>query len=121
MAIITEIEGMYFFEMRGKLGISTGLGRYCVGLNRLGDPKLKQGILRLNKRHRSNATVLMKTYRPTNPKSEQQQANRAVFAQGVAGWHELTAEEKLNYRRIGAKQNRNGFQIYMKEYMRANL
>lgn len=59
----------------------------------------------------------MRYYRPTNPRTELQQAGRNKFAEAVAAWSALTTVEKSVYNERGKKNNRIGRNIFISEYM----
>lgn len=59
----------------------------------------------------------MRYYRPTNPRTELQQAGRNKFADAVAAWNLLTTVEKSVYNERGKKNNRIGRNIFISEYM----
>lgn len=55
-----------------------------------------------------------------NPRTAKQQSWRGVFAQGVAGWHNLTASAKLVYGgRAARRGGRSGFNVWMSSYLLA--
>ena len=71
-------------------------------------------------RHRKTILVKMRTYRPTNPQTVPQQANRSIFADAVAAWDVLTTNEKRAYNERATKKSRVGRQMFISEYMRTH-
>lgn len=64
--------------------------------------------------------VKMRYYRPTNPNTPAQQAGRTKFAEAIAGWQALSPVDKQNYNSKAKRHSRNGYSLYISEYMRYN-
>ena len=62
-------------------------------------------------------TVQMKFYKPSNPQTPAQQAQRAKLTAAVWTWHALTDEEKEVYNKRAVGQPRTGYQLFCKEFM----
>lgn len=62
--------------------------------------------------------VRMRYYRPTNPNTPAQQANRNKFAAAMAGWKALSPAEKKQYNTRAHKLRKRGYELYISEYMR---
>ena len=115
-------------QVWGKIGRSTGLGMLSVGKNFLGFNNPAGGIYQ---RRHSNPkahnyrglpgikpkVIMMRTYQPTNPRTELQQANRAKYAAGVLAWQALTVEEKTAYNKPAAKLGFSGYNLFMRKYL----
>jgi len=56
--------------------------------------------------------------KPANPKTEDQEAHRSLFAEAMASWKHLSAEEKQVYKKKAKKRGRYGHNIYVKEYIK---
>jgi hypothetical protein len=56
----------------------------------------------------------------TNPNTPSQQIYRNKFAAGVAAWHALTGSEKEALRVPAEKLHLNNFQLFMRQWMRAD-
>lgn len=117
MAIVDNIGGVPIILAQGKLGVSSNIGRFRLGLSKIGQKFNGYGIYRKNGRWRKQTTVLMRSYRPTNPKTEAQQNNRTTFSQGVQAWHELTEKTKQDWREFAKGRHVGGFQAFMSDYM----
>jgi len=74
------------------------------------------------KRHRLGKIihVLEKFYIPSNPQSGPQQAWRAVFANGMTAWGNLTTEQKEIYNKKASKLGLFGFNLFMRNYLNSN-
>lgn len=69
-------------------------------------------------RPRRSYYVRMRKYRPTNPRTEAQQANRTKFANANSAWNGLTPEEKMHYNKIGKKSSKQGRSVFISWYMK---
>lgn len=125
-----EYGEMWALGIRRKLGVSAGYGFASLGAGFYGDPRKNAGIYQKRVAGYNQNTgppgrgaptyhVLMRTYRPTNPRTTEQQAQRQKLADAVAGWQGLTTEQKANYNEKASRHNRRGYDDYKKEFMRA--
>ena len=62
--------------------------------------------------------VKMRYYRPTNPNTPEQQANRSMFAEAVASWKGLPPAEKIEWKKKASRHSRRGHNLYISEYMK---
>lgn len=62
----------------------------------------------------------MDYYTPTNPRTDEQQAWRAVFAEGIAAWHTLSDEEKEEWRQKAEKKRMVGQHLFQSVYLRTH-
>lgn len=74
------------------------------------------GIWQMRMTKRGKRPIRMKFYRPTNPETGPQQANREKFADAMAAWMALTDEEREVYRKRARPLNLNGWNIFIREY-----
>jgi len=58
----------------------------------------------------------MKFYRPTNPRTPEQQANRAKFAQAVQAWQNLPLDQKRVYNEKASKKPMSGYNLFIKKF-----
>lgn len=114
-----------------KLGRGAGYGFARRGDGRYGDTQRLGGVYqrRLAGFKRSPADnskthyytyTRMRYYRPSNPQTEIQQANRSKFTDAVEAWALLTTVEKSVYNDRGKKLNRIGRNIFISEYMHSD-
>jgi len=61
--------------------------------------------------------VKEKFYRPTNPNSAGQIAQRALFAEAMAAWTALTTEEKAVYNELAEGKNLHGVNIFITDFL----
>ena len=70
------------------------------------------------KNQRKMYYMRMKYYRPTNPQTSKQQANRAKIARAVSAWHSLSASDRETWRELAKKNNRRGYNYFISEYLK---
>lgn len=58
---------------------------------------------------------------PRNPDTQAQRIVRRTFAGAVKTWQTLTNEEKYKYNRRARRMNMSGYNLYISQYMKANL
>lgn len=116
---------------RKKYGKSAGYGFASLGVSFYGDCAFGSGIYQKRVggynqytgppgRRAPSYYVQMRTYRPTNPQTEDQQENRGVFADAVSAWQSLTTEQKANYNTIASRFSRTGYNYFISEYMQSH-
>lgn len=124
-------ETMAGITQRKKTGRSSGLGSMRVGFSYLGDFRFFQGVYqkrvtgynhkgRIVGRPRRSYYVRMRSYRPTNPRTELQQANRQKMTDACEAWKNLTVVDKSDYNKRGKRQNRIGRMIFISEYLKSH-
>lgn len=115
-------------EIRGKLGRGTGYGFIRRGSGIYGETPNPGGIYqrrvtgynqhgRIPGRERVQYFVRMKSYRPTNPRTELQQAGRTKFQTAVEIWQRMTEEERAPWKARAVKKSRRGRNLFISEYM----
>jgi hypothetical protein len=111
--------GLYSLAARGWVGKGAGCGRARCGLSKCGDRLFVSGIY--HRRHKKGRVSChqLRHYRPTNPRTETQQAWRAIFAQGVEEWHALTPAERAEYNRKARGRPLTGYNLFLSAKMRA--
>lgn len=117
MAIIYPTTHFIAFETRGKIGkpYKYGLRRYGQFL--YGQKQPKWGIYQIRTRGGHRTHVQMIHYKPTNPQTETQQANRQKYADGVAAWQSLTDEQKSVYNSKAKSKRMSGYNLFLREYL----
>lgn len=58
--------------------------------------------------------------RPTDPKKPKQLIQRKKFQAAVQAWQELLPEDKDKYRKRGAASHRQGYHLFVAEYLALN-
>lgn len=115
-------------EIRGKIGRGSGFGFIRNGNGLYGEKPGPGGIYqrrvtgynqhgRIPGRVRRQYFVRMKTYRPTNPRTDEQQAGRNTFADAVAAWQSMTTEQRKPYNDRAIRKSRRGRNLFISEYM----
>lgn len=56
---------------------------------------------------------------PFDPQTPEQLVCRAKFAAGVAAWQSLPINDKIVFNRRASKRNMTGFNLFLKDYMKA--
>jgi len=62
----------------------------------------------------------MKFYRPTNPRTEKQQAHRQILAEAVALWKALPLSTKKEYNKKAYGKQMSGYNKFISEYLNQN-
>jgi len=62
----------------------------------------------------------MDYYTPTNPRTDEQQAWRAVFAAGIAAWHALSDTEKEEWIQKARKKRMVGQHLFQSVYLKTH-
>lgn len=102
------------FRMLG-IGIAGKIGKPNVA-----DPLGVNGIYQMRMTKRGKVPVRMRFYRPTNPQTVPQEANRSKFAAAVSAWMGLTPEEKESYTIRAKKRSMFGWGLFIREYYKNN-
>lgn len=61
--------------------------------------------------------VRMRFYRPSNPRTELQQAGRMKFQQAVAAWQEMSDAQRAPYKARAVRKGRRGRNLFIQEFM----
>jgi len=87
-------------------------------LGKLGspDPLGVYGIYRVRSIKGTQRTEKMPFYKPTNPRTPAQQANRQKFADAMFAWKNLTELEKERYNKEAKSKMLFGWNVFIKEY-----
>lgn len=124
-------EAVPVLAIKRRMGQSNGLGFATCGTARFGQFMNHGGIYqkrvtgynqtgRIPGRPRKTYYVKMRSYAPTNPNTEAQQARRQVFRDAVEAFHNLTTEEKRVYTVRANKMSRTGWRLFISEYLKSH-
>lgn len=122
-------ESMAGIRQTGTIRRGDGFGFTRFGHSNFGPPALVGGVYQKRVTGYNNSGrkrdlprrayyVKMRYYRPTNPRTAEQQANRSMFAEAMASWQGLTATEKQKWNKMAIKHSRRGFNLYISSYMK---
>lgn len=120
MARRTVVQQIFAFEARGKFGRPASFGRALCGYNLLGLEDALCGIYQKKTFANGRDISFMRYYRPKNPRSVAQQANRARFAAAMSGYQALTDEQKLAYSKKAKRLGLNAWNLFIRDYMRTH-
>jgi len=100
-------------------GIGTGQGATIEGFPPLvlGAQARKQIGKKIIYRIRYGKQEQYKYFIPTNPQTENQQANRGKFATAVAAWQALTENDKNAWRKKALGSTIPGYQFFLRKEM----
>lgn len=118
-------------QQRGRLSYSNGFGFAVFGESRFGDSRMMGGIYQKRSAGYNQFTgpppqnaeviyVKMRSYRPTNPQTTAQQAQRQKLIDGWVAWGSLTNEEKTVYNQRANRKGRFGCYLFMSEYLKSH-
>lgn len=117
MAIVTSKEMFLSFEAQKKFGKPNLYGCSFFGVSEYGDDLALSGVYQKRRINGKPVFVRMKHMIPKNPQTEKQQAWRAIFADGVTAWHNLTESERVEYNRLAIPYRIEGFNLFLKRYL----
>lgn len=80
------------------------------------DPLGVYGIYRVRSIKGTQRTEKMPFYKPRNPRTPAQQANRQKFADAMSAWKNLTELEKERYNKEAKSKMLFGWNVFIKEY-----
>lgn len=115
---LDKVTKLLSFRAVGKFGFSGGFGGIRLGFNRLGFYSKHSGIYSMYKKGDHRYNLKKKFYRPTNPRTEKQQAWRETFAEGMKAWGELDKKEKERYYIRGDQQRRLPHAVFLSDYLK---
>ena len=95
-------------------------GYFKFGKNLFGDISQLTGIYQIRHSGGHQKTVLMDYYIPLNPRSENQQTNRAKMTSAVSAWQALTTEQKEVYNQKAFGKHMSGYNVFLKEHLLSN-
>lgn len=120
MGRVEELDQIYSKRARKKFGLPNLWGASFFGVTEFGDDRSLFGVYSRRRRGKTVHTVQMPHMWPKNPQTGTQQAWRDVFAGGVAEWHLLTNDEKIEYNNRADRYQLQGFCLFMREYLHMN-
>lgn len=115
--------------VRGRIGVSAGVGNLALGVSHYGEERGVGGIYqkrvtgynnkgRIPGRPRRTYYVRMRTYAPPNLNTPAQQKARQGMREAVAAWKQLTNEQQAAYNKRGIRTGRQGRHLFYSEYMK---
>ena len=118
------------FEAHGKFGIAFEYGQRIYGQVRygaeepkidrgFGDPESRFGIYQTRHEQGRRFTIKEQFYTTINPRTDPQQAWRAVFAQGMTNWMALTQEQRDEYNERAKPMKLFGWNIYLRIWLKS--
>lgn len=115
------------FSVGNFSGLEESLASFLFGFGLSGnigkegdaDPLGVNGIYQMRMTKRGKVPIKMKFYRPTNPQTVPQQANRQKFADAMTAWGALSSGEKAVYNERAKKRQMFGWGLFIREYYQA--
>ena len=120
--------GMGGLKQRKKVGGGGCFGNIVYSESPFGSNNAFGGIFRkrlvgwnqyeASKKNRRRAIYeRLQYYRPTNPRTAKQQANRTAFAEAMRAWQELPEDDKQYYRNLANGRPILGHNLFIKEFL----
>jgi len=112
--------GRPVYEDDGGIYGSTSYGRGIFAFGEAVPESPYHGIYQMRRCKEGRIPVQMKFYRPTNPRTEIQQANRTKMANAVLAWQALTPEQKEVYNKLAQGKQLHGYNLFLKNHLLSN-
>jgi hypothetical protein len=120
MVVVTINQGLLSDDFRGKFGEPVFFGGAIFGKSRWGDNEHRAGVYQKQMGAKKKVLSLHRDNFPTNNRTENQQAWRAVFHDGKIAWDALDTETKQEYNSMRYLPGQSGFNRFMSKYLKAN-
>lgn len=120
MGILTQKERCIGIMLRGKYGISQDFGSGFFGFCLFGYDNPYSGIYAKYNFAGKKYDLKKNFWFASNPQTEAQQAWRDIFKNGKTAYDGLSADEKLYFKKWGAKYKMTGYNKFMSEYLKAH-
>ena len=120
MKLALGLNALRSFSARKKIGHPAGYGFFRFGHAWFGDPGILSGVYHTRRAKGRTFTTRMRYYRPTNPQSVPQEANRTKFANAMTAWGALTLEQKAVYTERAKKRGMFPWGLFIREYYSSN-
>jgi hypothetical protein len=104
-------------DARGKFGRGGGFGRIAFGYNFFGFYSEFSGIYQKHYYCGKPYISKMKFYRPSNPRTDKQQAWRNKFASGMQAWGALEPEVKEQWSIKAKKERIPAYSLFLRQYL----
>lgn len=75
------------------------------------------GIYQMRMCKEGKIPIRMKFYKPSDPKTIPQQANRSKFGDAVLAWQNLTYQQKQEYNRQASGNRFTGYHLFIRLFM----
>lgn len=130
MAIVTPIEGLVSFNIRGKYGFGRGRGGSQYGHARYGLSDEYAGIYQ-RKMHGSGVSLRpaklggrftmsrMRFYRPTETPLRAANPMRGKFADAIAAYHALTDDQRAILKRVAKQRGTSGYHLFISQSLQS--
>jgi hypothetical protein len=120
MSVPHPIQNLKSVISRQKFGEMNGYGGEIYGVFEYGWFNFASGIYRVRHYLGKKYKEKMDFYTYVITHSEGQNVNRTKFADAVAAWQALTAEQKAVYKNRAVGRHMFGYHLFLREYMLAN-
>jgi hypothetical protein len=118
-------------DARGKFGVGCEIGVIMPGGFYYGDepplipslygaPIPTSGVFQHRHKGASVGLFLLRHFIPKNPRTEEQQANRQKYADGIVAWQALTTIQKEVYNKRSQGKKMTGFNLFLREYLKSH-
>lgn len=125
-----KFENVPCMKITKRLGRPQLFGWVMFGWSLFGDSNEACGVYQQRRRRAGNyenwhiadpkpLDFFQKPAWPINPQYENQQIWRGSFADAVAAWQALTAEQKMAYNRAATKMSRCGYHLFISKYLKS--
>lgn len=115
-------------QIRGKIGYGSGFGFARRGDGRFGENRGPGGVYQrrytgynqhgyIPGKKRVPYYIRMRKYRPTNPRTVEQQGNRNKFREAVEAWQLMPEEEKIVWKTRAVRKSRRGRNVFIQWFM----
>jgi hypothetical protein len=116
--IVKGLDKALSVDARGKFGKSGGFGAIRFSYNIFGFHTKYAGIYSRKLTKTGWGISLEKFYNSENPRTIKQQNWRSIFKFLRGLWYELDAEQKKNWRLLGARKRMTGFNALMSDQLK---
>jgi len=127
MAELKALESLFSLSAHKKIGRVSFYGRSFFGFSYYGQDKTTMengtvisGVFRERVSYGKRIKEILPFMYPSNPRTEEQQANRQKIADGVLTWKNLTEEEKSVYNKEAIGKRMSGYNLFLSEYLKSN-
>ena len=120
MVVLTGIKNGIGVKIRKAIVASSAYGVRGYGAFYYGAGAEIHGIYQVRTRFGKHVQVKEKFYVPTNPQTENQQANRQKYTDSIIAWRALTNQQKAEYNKKAIGKRMSGYNLFQQEYLLSN-
>lgn len=131
MALEQTKDKLLSLDARGKFGMNCEFGLIMPGGSLFGDepplipsfygaPIPTSGVFQHRHKGSKIGVFLLRHFIPKNPRTEEQQANRQKYADGIVSWQGLTTEQKQVYNKRSQGKKMSGYNLFLREYLKSH-